>query len=404
MRDHSSHRIATRAQAVNGLLERCNFHRRVEEVDLWDAFDRVLAGDVFSELTLPNKPTSRMDAIAVHFDDFAHGMPDTHGWRRGREFEFCNTGIAMPDGFDTAIRIEDVEVHDDGTVRVLSVPHERGEMTSPVGALIRKGTLLARRGARLTPTLLALFTQGGVLRVPVVVPPTVVFIPTGNELVDPCAEPPHGKNVDSNSIMICGKLAAWGAHPVRHDIIPDDRAQILSALEEAAATADFIVVNAGSSKGSDDWTIELLEEYGEVLNHETDQGPGRHSSSSIFHGTPVVGISGPPVGAEFTADWFLKPVIDAFLGVDEPAPPVLYAYLTEDVPVRPRQFNVIKRVRLFRDDDGYLMAEPLPMESPILKDCDRANAFLVLRQDCTGYQAGDMVEVELRWPYSMLGV
>ena len=54
-----------------------------------------------------------MDGIAVHFAAFKDGAPDTTTWERGVDWQFCNTGIGMPDGFDTAIPIEWVHVSED---------------------------------------------------------------------------------------------------------------------------------------------------------------------------------------------------------------------------------------------------------------------------------------------------
>ena len=104
MRDHSGYIEKTRHEAMQDVLDTWEFTRRVERVDVPDALGRVAAADVFSLNTLPNKVTSNMDGIAVRFDAFeAAGPdgPDTSMWVRGRDWQFCNTGIGMPDNFDT---------------------------------------------------------------------------------------------------------------------------------------------------------------------------------------------------------------------------------------------------------------------------------------------------------------
>lgn len=402
MRNHESHVVLSRHEAVDALMEYCDFNPDIETLPAWEAFDRVLAENVYSRVNVPNKTTSSLDAIAVRFDDFACGVPDTSAWKRGEQFEFCNTGIAMPDGFDTAIAIEQVEVDEsDLSIRILEAPAERGQCTNAAGSSVCQGELLAREGEVLTPTLLSLLTMGGHEHVRVVARPRVAFIPTGNELVEVADEIPAGKNINSNSIMICGKIRQWGGEYVRFPIIPDDREKISAALDEALLKADIIVINAGSSKGSDDFTIELLEERGKVLAHETDQGPGRHCSFAVLEGKPVIGISGPPVGAEFTSDWFVKPFIDLFLGTSLNWPPVIQARLTRDMPFRPRPVQVVQRARIFRDHHGELAVEPLAMDAPVLIDCNRANGFLVVPKDSWGYQRGELVPVELRYPYTL---
>ena len=51
---------------------------------------------------------AQMDSIAVRFYDFAAGIPDTPCWKAGKDFGWADTGCAMPEGFDTAIPVEQV--------------------------------------------------------------------------------------------------------------------------------------------------------------------------------------------------------------------------------------------------------------------------------------------------------
>lgn len=402
MRDHRNHIVATRFKAVESLLERCSWERATETVPLEDAVGRVLATTLCALHDLPTKPVSNMDAIAVRFDDVAGKELDVAAWERGRDFQFCNTGVAMPDGFDTAIAIENVEFGEsDEITALLHIPEMRGEAVSPVGSALEKGCELVSAGTVLGPVHVALLAQGGHTAVEVVRKPRVTFIPTGNELVDPCAEPPAGKNIDCNSANIVAKLAGWGAEVQRHPIVADQWDALKEALDEATEAADIVVINAGSSKGSDDYTCEILEKYGEVLYHETDTAPGKHTSGSILNGTPVVGISGPPVAADLNIEMFAKPLIDDFLLGAPQEPPVIYAHIDEDFPLQPRGANIARRVRLSRDGEGYLWAHVLPMNAPVLKDCAEADGLIITRKESYGYAAGEQVPVQLLWPYTV---
>lgn len=58
--------------------------------------------------------------------------------------------------------------------------------------------------------------------VPVLAKPRVAFIPTGDELQIPgSAFVAHGKNLETNSIMVKMKLEAWGGEFVPLQIVPD---------------------------------------------------------------------------------------------------------------------------------------------------------------------------------------
>ena len=97
MRDHSKHIELSRQQAVEGILGLCDFgaiEDRVELVSLAEAQGRVLARDVLAQTETPNVLTCCMDSIAVRWEDFENGDPDTSTWARGVNWQFANTGIA----------------------------------------------------------------------------------------------------------------------------------------------------------------------------------------------------------------------------------------------------------------------------------------------------------------------
>lgn len=420
MRDHSHHVEVTRQKAVELLLAHSTFEPAVETVSLGEAYDRVLAVDVVAQLDMPNCLTCCMDSVAVHWVDFESGMPDTSSWRRGDQWEFANTGVGMPEGFDTAIVVEHVQLSDDElSIAFDAAPSRQFAGTRPAGGRMHKGDVLVPAGTRLTPLLVAHVASGNNTSVQVVARPKVAFIPTGNELVkaDGSAELARGKNVESNSYLVAGKIRAWGGEPLVFNIVPDNPALIKEAVREACAQADIVVLNAGSSKGSDDWNVEMLEDMGQVLYHQTNHGPGHHSSGAVVDGTPVVGISGPPGGAAFTTDFYLKPLIAQFLG-ESPDPVHVAVCLAEEFPKggpgggKPKgplhgedrpleapldvQFFGIKQMCVTQGADGVLEATPTPSGRPGPLEAESANAYYALDSSRPRPAVGDIIEVELR--------
>ena len=279
MRDHSKHIQISREEVVSGLLAACDFSPKTEMVRLDESFRRVLGEDVVAACMLPNVLTCRMDSIAVHWSDFVEGMPDTSGWVRGKDWEFANTGVAMPEGFDTAIVIEHVVVSDDEQrVEIDAAPSAQFAGTSAIGSRLKPGDVLAKAGEIITPDIAARIAGGNVTSVAVRRKPRVAFVPTGNELVPAgSAVVPTGKNIESNSLVVRGKVEAWGGVFLPFDIVPDDPDLIVQAVKKACACADIVVLNAGSSKGSDDWSVEQLEEIGTIICHQVNHGPAHHS-------------------------------------------------------------------------------------------------------------------------------
>ena len=468
MRDHSNHIELTREEAIAHLVDAAHFAPRTVTVGLHEAHMRVTAAECRAKVDVPNALCAQMDGIAVRFDDFADGMPDTSAWRLGVEYDWANTGTALPADYDCAIAIEKVEFdggmgavgvgeENPGTLRVLEAPAERFAKCRQAGATFKAGQLLLPAGTRLTPAKISALAMCGYSEIDVVAKPRVAFIPTGDELVTPGTPLSAGKAYDSNGVLLEGKMLLWGADPVVRDCIPDDwdaiRAAILSACEEA----DIVAINAGSSRGAKDFTMEILEEIGTVICHETNHGPGRHTSASVVNGTPVLGLSGPPSGCEITADWYLKPLVDSFLygrivpfahaqaalgetgqtisphkasehsasksdsvrmaepgGQGSPGDGALGGPGRQSNPANGpggqskdagpgKDFFAIRPVKLKRTDNGLVALPVSDGPHPDLLKLDEADGYLEMHPFALrSLSPGDEVTVELRYPYTTL--
>lgn len=436
MRDHSHHIELSRDDAVAAMLEAlpASFGGSREQIPLPCAYGRMLAEDVQAANDVPDVLTCAMDSIALHWSDFADlpegSVPDTAGWVRGRDWEFANTGVAMPEGFDTAVVVEHATVSDDEQhVRINAAPSRQFAGTKAPGSQMHRGDTVVQAGCIITPDVAARIAGAGHSVASVWGRPRVAFIPTGNELVRPglpfSESAPgkfagRGKVYESNSAVVQGKVEAWGGTFVPFDIVPDDQAAIREAVDRACRVADIVVLNAGSSKGSDDWSVEVLEEMGEIICHQTNHGPGHHSSYALVEGMPIVGISGPSGGASFTLNFYLLPLMKRFLGLD-PAPARIPARLAADFPPskmgkqavrggvpagesRPPEatepgdiFFSIRFLTLAADADGALTATPVPGHagSPATQ---HANAYCMVPAGpgAVAPQAGDVIQVELR--------
>lgn len=436
MRDHSHHIELSRDDAVAAMLEAlpAGFGAPLEQIPLPCAYGRILAEDVQAANDVPDVLTCALDSIALHWSDFADlpegAVPDTAEWVRGRDWEFANTGVAMPEGFDTAVVVERATVSDDEQyVRIDAAPSRQFAGTKAPGSQMRRGDTAVQAGCIITPDVAARIAGAGHSVATVRQRPRVAFIPTGNELVRPglpfSESAPsrfagRGKVYESNSAVVQGKVEAWGGTFVPFDIVPDEQEAIREAVDRACRVADIVVLNAGSSKGSDDWSVEVLEEIGRVICHQTNHGPGHHSSYALVEGTPVVGISGPSGGASFTLNFYLLPLMKRFLGLD-PAPVRIPARLGADFPPskmgkqavrlgalggesRPPEatepgdiFYSIRFLTLAAEPDGTLSATPVPGHagSPATQHAS-AYCMVPAGPGAVAPQAGDVIPVELR--------
>ena len=99
------------------------------------------------------------------------------------------------------------------------------------------------------------------------------------------------------------------AAATRFPITPDDFELLLSRVGEALATHDLVLVNAGSSAGSEDFTSNVVERLGSLQVHGVAIRPGHPLILGVAQGKPIVGIPGYPVSAVLTSELFVRPLV-----------------------------------------------------------------------------------------------
>ncbi len=336
---------------------------KAEMVPLEEAAGRVLYEDQYALYNLPVVRASAMDGIAVRSECFQDGMPDTSGWKLGTDYVRADTGDDFEDDFDTVIAIEKVTFLENGGIEI--DPHvntRAGFSVKPCGSDVKKGTLLVKKGTVLTASDLAAIAMGGMDRIPVAVKPWVAFLPTGSELVSAGSQLQRGQNFDSNSIMVSQMLREMGAVPVLHPIVPDDPESLKNALEELIPQSDIVLINAGTSKGGEDYCARLLEARGNVLFHGVAAVPGRPMSMAVIDGIPVVNLAGPPLAAFYSMDWAVRPMICRMLDIPVPVRETVEAVLTSSFQAPP--LSLMACFRLEKNDAGEYLATQLQLRGP----------------------------------------
>ena len=384
-----------RDEMLEILRRRISCLNKTETLPLSEACGRIAAKKLCASYSLPNRPASAFDGIAVHFSDFADGCPDTESWREGEDYVFSNTGVAIPNGYDTVIAIEDVTPAGSGIrLNPEALPKKKGEYVEPAGSQLCQGETLLLRGEVITAEKIGILTSAGFLSVPVYAKPRVIFIPTGDELVPAGGEVPAGKKVESNSLMVLAQLRRFGAQASAFPIVPDRPEALRAVLLAASEEADLVVIGAGSSRGSHDYTMDVLQELGEVVVQELGVAPGKHCSLALIEGVPVMGIPGPPGGALLISRYYLRAAVSLLSNGSIPEPLRLPAELTASLPARPIDFMQPVRLSLSPSDGKLLAAPRSPMERTRAAAREDFAAILYCPKN-KAFSAGERVMIEL---------
>ena len=373
-----------------------------EPVPLVEARGRITAAPIWAIASSPHYDAAAMDGIAVRAADttgatetspitLAVGGPEPQA-------VWVDTGDPMPRGFDAVIMIEHLHPVGDGHVSIMA-PVAPWQHVRPLGEDIVATELVLPENHRLTPADLGACAAAGLTEVPVRRRPSVAIIPTGNELVPVGAELQPGDIVEFNSLMLSGLLEEWGAAPTVFDRAPDVFAAIRDAARAALSEHDLVIINAGSSAGSEDYTALVVEELGRLLVHGVAVRPGHPVALGIAGGKPLVGLPGYPVSALLTAELLLKPLIEGWLGqANTDQRPTVQAHITRKVmsPVGEDEFL---RVKLGRVGEK-MVATPVQRGAGVIMSLVRADGLVTIPRFSEGVDVGAEVTVDLLRPLS----
>ena len=367
-----------------------------ERLALDSAHGRVTDGPVWARSSSPHYDAAAMDGVAVRSRETA-GATETSPVRLavGEQAVWLDTGDPMPDGFDAVIKVEVVHEVDEATIEIrASVPPYHD--VRPLGEDIAAAELVVPAGHRLRPQDLAACAQAGLAQVDARRAPRVAVIPTGSELVPVGAIPGPGGIIESNSLMLAAMVAEWGGVAERHAPVPDDPERLRAAVAEAVEDSDAVVVNAGSSAGSEDYTAQVIRELGALVVHGVAVKPGHPVALGVVGSTPVLGIPGYAVSAALTTELFVKPIIERKLGLSPRRRDTVRAVMTRKTPSSMGEDEYL-RVRLGRVGER-LVATPIQRGAGIVMSLVRADGLAVSPRMSEGFDAGAEVDVELLRP------
>jgi putative molybdopterin biosynthesis protein len=381
----------------------------IEEVKLSQKVSgRILAEPIWAKISSPHYHASAMDGFAVRSVDTEQALitaPITLVYES--QTTYLDTGDPLPSWADAVIPIENVEsVNPSGNpaensrhpyaIRIRSAVtpwyHVR-----VVGEDIVASQLILPSGHLLRPFDLGAIAASGIERIRVTRKPKVAVIPTGTELVEVGQSVEPGEIIEFNSLILSAQINEWGGKATRYSIVPDDKNLIKERVSEVVQNNDLVMLIAGSSAGSEDFSAQVIDSLGQVLVHGVAVRPGHPVILGMIeiHGSekPIIGVPGYPVSAALTGEIFVKPLIERWLGTIESTPVTINATLT-------------KKVTSPAGDDDYMrvvvgsvgkrtLAAPLSKGAGIITSLVQADGIVIIPRGSQGLLSGTEVNVKL---------
>jgi putative molybdopterin biosynthesis protein len=359
-------------------------------VPVAEAAGRVTAGPICSPLTVPATDVAARDGFAVV-------SSETPGAGHGRDvplrtFHRVNTGNPVPPGHDAVIMIEDI-VGEDGAWRTRKTVFP-GEHIHPAGSEIREGEMILPAGHRIRPCDIGALLTYGITELEVRAV-SVGLLPTGSELVPAGVRPGPGEVIESNTAAAAAWIAETGASSRRYPIARDDPEVLREAIARGIRENDLLLVSAGSSAGTRDFTAGVIGDLGEVFVHGIAMKPGKPSIIGKVDGKPVIGVPGYPIAAMAAVRELLLPLLAAW-GFYARPPETLRARLTSAILADPG-FDEFVLLVVSRAGNRYI-ATPLPRMAGTQMATIRANAYLHVPAGTGDILPGTEVDVHLTVP------
>ncbi len=383
--------LARYEKALEGLLSPKKELRRTME-----SLGYVTAEAIYAQCSSPLYNSAAMDGIAVRAArtqaaSAEHPLVLTEG----SDFRIVDTGDPVRTPFDAVIMAEDlVSVSPNRVMIAQSVPE--WHHVRPVGEDVVEGELVLPSGHEVRGVDIGVLLASKNVAISVFSRPRVGIIPTGSELIAADAAPEIGAIIDSNSGMLSGLVRECRGVPTAYDSVVDDPGELKEAVCRALAEQDVVLLNAGSSAGTEDYSVEVLRSMGEVVVHGVAIKPGKPVILAVVQGKPVIGLPGYPVSAYIAFQQFVRPLLLRLAGNRSAQSDRLEAVLTRRI-VSSLKHREYVRVKVGKVGDRYVAA-PLSRGAGAAMSLVRADGFLVIDQHSEGLEAGSRVAIELLRP------
>lgn len=364
----------------------------LEQVPLREAAGRILAEDITAKIDMPAFASSSMDGYAIGPEgtecklklvgDSAAGHPFT-GTIGAGEAVRISTGAALPVGADR-VAIQENVTRDGDDITLRSHPNS-GAWVRAQGSDFRRGDLLLKREARLTPADLTLAASGHHATLPVRRKFRVALLSNGDELCAIGNERAPGQIIAANHVGLAALLEKWGADVIDLGIVRDIAGEITAAIS-GAADADILVPIGGASVGQHDLMQPTFNAAGfKTVFSTIAMRPGKPCWMAIKSKPIVMGLPGNPASTLVCAHLFLRPL----LGLENRFAAVPIDRAIEENGPRETYLRAVLSVK-----NGKLSVSPLPEQDSFrLRPQSEANALIKVPPMGGPYKAGDRLNV-----------
>lgn len=292
-------------------------------VPIEEALGAIVAQEYKAVFDLPRFDNSAMDGYAVKIADagkevtvkeITYAGDTAHDVFVEGEAVKIMTGAPTPNGCESIVAIENVEVTEQGVVLPSNL--KINNFIRWKGEDIKKGTAFLFAKTKVTAYTLALLASQGITHIEVYRKPKVVIFSTGEELKAHYERIEQHQLYNSNAPMFAARAKELGCD-VSYISTAGDTLESLKEAVNNAKDADLILTSGGVSVGDKDFTKEAFIQLGmEIYFSGVDIKPGKPTTFGKLNDCFVVNLPGNPLAAMVNFEMFVKPSIAKLSGTN----------------------------------------------------------------------------------------
>ncbi len=377
-----------------------------EKLFLTNSIGRVLACNISANENSPQYPTSAMDGYAIKFEDQKSEfieIIDKNPAGSVVESEVSNgvciktfTGSLIPNGADTLIPIENVEVEENKIKVIKEVP--KGFSIREIGENYKKDEVLIKEGTIIGFAEIGVLASLNISQVPVYCMPTVAIASTGSEILDLGEEQINESQIRSSNHLTIEALAKKaGAETIQMGVVKDDIDSITDLLESGLKKADIVVTTGGVSVGDYDFVQDVIKEKlnAEVLFHGVTVKPGMHILLAKKDDKIILALPGFAYSSTVCAILYLLPLIYKYEGANKKLP-IVKARINQDFPLKMKK-TIFTACNVKYENNEYSIDFEGKKQgtSAILTNMLGNPALLIQKEDSKDIKAEELVDILL---------
>ncbi|MGL6064586.1 MAG: molybdopterin molybdotransferase MoeA [Fusobacteriaceae bacterium] len=316
--------LITLDTALEILLDNTKEKVETSEYSLPLATGKILAEDIFAPIDNPPFNRSPLDGFCFHHSSSQGANLNSQislkivgeidagtDYLDSIPFNECvrvMTGGMLPKGCNCVIKQEDI-VEKNGYIFIKQELKEFENFCFQ-GEDIKKGTLLMKKGSKLTHHHIGVLATMGIEKVKIIKPILVGILNTGDELLELGTLLTPGKIYNSNLYFLTSRLTELGVNFKILKKSPDITQEVVSNILDNIDSLDLLITTGGVSVGRKDIMHEVINVLKcDKLFWKVKIQPGTPVLCSKLSNKIIMSLSGNPFACLANLELLVRPVI-----------------------------------------------------------------------------------------------